>query len=422
MPASLRFIHAADIHLGSPLRATRNAPEPHLIRRSHASIEAWEQLVSYALESQVDFVLLAGDIFDTEQPSYAQYQLFIQGLERLDQADIFVYIALGNHDPYSVWMPRLTRVPRNTFVCAADHADYFVYKKNGEVGAIIAGRSLDKDNSFAQDAYLHGMSAASAIRHTGHQSPFVIGLAHTGLTIDRATAPTSTQQLYASNMDYWALGHIHKPWVDNPKDPHIAYPGCLQGRDIGEPGVHGFYLAQLNEGHPITLEFVPLTSLVWDMCEVEISDTQSLYEVQALIEQTLEKRRREEKAEYLCARVSLRGSSELVRELSLLAVREDMAQAINMQNKDIFCESIRNTTHGSEASREADPDYSSFAELCDQQAQALYNDMSRQQALLDELFKQYGSYDELLARVGSEELLNRALSSIRQDLYRGGGA
>ena len=103
MAERLTFIHAADLHIGAPFRGLRALSERWASRLVEAIPEAYERVVSAAIDNRVDFVVIAGDIFDTARPSYADYLTFFDGLSRLDAEGIPVYMCTGNHDPYTTW-------------------------------------------------------------------------------------------------------------------------------------------------------------------------------------------------------------------------------------------------------------------------------------------------------------------------------
>ena len=69
-PMGFKFIHAADIHLDSPLRglsAYENAPAERL---RNASRDAFQELVTRAIDEQVTFMVIAGDLYDGDWRDY----------------------------------------------------------------------------------------------------------------------------------------------------------------------------------------------------------------------------------------------------------------------------------------------------------------------------------------------------------------
>ncbi|MEI6531188.1 MAG: DNA repair exonuclease, partial [bacterium] len=101
------FVHTADLHLGTPFQGISGASQAVQKKLTAATYRAFENIVSYALENKVDFMLVAGDIFNSTDRSLHAQLVFLQGLRRLDQAGIPVYIAHGNHDPLDGWSAAL---------------------------------------------------------------------------------------------------------------------------------------------------------------------------------------------------------------------------------------------------------------------------------------------------------------------------
>ncbi|WP_054706843.1 metallophosphoesterase family protein [Secundilactobacillus paracollinoides] len=94
----MKFIHAADLHLDSPFEGLRQLPEPVWQLIYQAPFKATQQLVDQAIDQEVAFVLLAGDLFDRETQSVAAQLFLNEQLQRLIDAQIGVYLCFGNHD------------------------------------------------------------------------------------------------------------------------------------------------------------------------------------------------------------------------------------------------------------------------------------------------------------------------------------
>lgn len=235
MSDSLTFIHAADLHIGAPFKGMRALSSHWADTLAEAIVSAYGRVVDAAIEHRVDFVLFAGDVFDNVHASYRDYAKFFQGLERLAREGIAAFIVAGNHDPLSHWRHEYRELPSNTVILAADRPDFALYRRDGKPLCIIAGRSF-ADNTVAEGSNLAaGITRAEAIAVLGPDgaaAPFAVGLLHTGLHIDQQTAPTSLAALRAAGFDYWALGHIHTRFIDDPQMPVVSFPGNIQGLSI----------------------------------------------------------------------------------------------------------------------------------------------------------------------------------------------
>ena len=126
------FIHAADLHLGAPFKGLRTiAPEWSEVLLQ-AIPESFRKVISTALAEKVDFVVIAGDVFDNSHPSYADFSLFVKGLKQLNEAGIPVYFVTGNHDPYLSWDNSFASLPPNAHLLGATKPEFICYKRDNK--------------------------------------------------------------------------------------------------------------------------------------------------------------------------------------------------------------------------------------------------------------------------------------------------
>lgn len=337
MRARASFIHAADLHLGSPLKGI-GEKDPILaetLRRAVAC--AFDRMIEQAIGREVDFVLIAGDIFDSEEPSYADMMRFIEGMERLRRAGIPVFAATGNHERSGAWQHGFASLPDNVRVFSGEHAEYDVVDRNGRALCAVVGRGF-APGSLEDE--LPAMGAGAVFRACGRDVPFAVGLLHTGLDIDRKIAPVSPQALRATHLDYWALGHIHGRCCDDAADPRIAFPGCIQGRDTGEPGDCGCNLVHLEEGMPNQVEFLHLSTVAWERVGVDVAGASSVLDLERRIAGILADRAAALQSELLVARVVIEGSGGLRDVLLERGVLADMRGRLNGVRAGFACDSI----------------------------------------------------------------------------------
>ena len=126
-----RFIHAADIHLDSPLRSLALRNQELAVLIGNATRRAFERIIDLALSERVNALLIAGDLYDGDQTSMKTARFLAEQLRRLDQAGIDVFIIRGNHDALSKITKELTlpervqifdRKARAITVSAPDHS------------------------------------------------------------------------------------------------------------------------------------------------------------------------------------------------------------------------------------------------------------------------------------------------------------
>src|SRR5690348_10622729 len=99
---NFQFIHAADLHLGSPFVGLALHDEEIAKRFSYANREAFSDLIARAVDLKVAFVVIAGDVYDGDWKDTSIGLFFNRELARLDRAGIPVFLVKGNHDAESV--------------------------------------------------------------------------------------------------------------------------------------------------------------------------------------------------------------------------------------------------------------------------------------------------------------------------------
>ena len=250
---SFTFLHAADLHLDSPLRGLD--PDAPTGRIRDATRQALANLVKLALEKQVAFVLLAGDLYDGNWKDWRTGQFLVQQLAQLTREGIEVVAISGNHD-----------------------AEQVLTKKLNLPGMLRASKPETRRLKRAPVA-VHGQSfATQAVTDNlalGYPEPidglFNIGLLHTacGSGDHENYAPCSVADLARHGYDYWALGHVHTRDVLSRK-PWVVFPGNMQGRHINEEGAKGATLVSVAGGHA-TIEHQELDVLRWLRLEVNVT-------------------------------------------------------------------------------------------------------------------------------------------------------
>lgn len=254
----MRFLHAADLHLDSPLRGLDRYPGAPVERLRNATRAALEKLVDKALGEKVDFVLFAGDIYDRDWQDFHTGLYFREQMVRLGRAGIRVFIVQGNHDAQGV-ISRQLPLPDNVTVFSSRSAQTV---RLDELGVAIHGRSfperaVDEDLVPAYPAPVPGC--------------FNIGLLHTSLNGrggHDTYAPTDLGTLLAKAYDYWALGHVHTREVVC-ENPRVVFPGNLQGRHANETGAKGCELVTVLNGR-IEAEFLPLDVVRWHRLDLAL--------------------------------------------------------------------------------------------------------------------------------------------------------
>lgn len=328
----MRFIHASDLHIDSPLRGLDRYDGAPVERLRTATRGAIERLVDIAIQEQVDFVLLSGDIYDRDWQDFHTGLFFRDQMVRLGRAGIRVFIVQGNHDAQGVISRQLMLPPHVTvFSSRAAHTE-----RIDELWVAIHGRSFPERivNEDFVPSYPPPVPGF-----------FNIGMLHTSLTgrIGHDTyAPTDLTTLIAKGYDYWALGHVHAREVVS-EQPRIVFPGNLQGRHANETGPKGCELVTVDASH-IEAEFVPLDVVRWSQVTVRLDGIEHLDALGEAFRASLEPLLNGASDRLHAVRVTLSGSTELHRieanqPGTLTAAAHAVAQ--DVVDGDIWIEQVR---------------------------------------------------------------------------------
>lgn len=347
MADSLTFLHAADLHIGAPFRGLRALSEEWARRLTEAIPAAWDRVVELAVTRHVDFVVVSGDIFDSVRASYRDYLRFFEGLNRLDAEGIPSYLCTGNHDPLSLWQQDFFALPPSVTMLAADRPDFALFEKEDRPLAIIGGRGYPNKVWSPNENIAEGITRAAAIRALGPraaEAPYAVGVLHTGLTLDPVKAPSNPMELLRAGFDYWALGHIHKRWVNDERAPRIAFSGCIQGRDVRETGPRGVNLVTLSPGRPPEVTFVPTASVVWEAVKVDASDCANIPALVAKTMRELFAVNGDASCEMMVSRITFVGATPLHEVLARPGVLEEVRASLNDSYSEFFCDGLIDAT------------------------------------------------------------------------------
>lgn len=261
--APLRFIHCADLHLDRPFQGLTDIPPAIAERVRESTFRSLHRIVSAAIGHEVDFVVIAGDLFDGENRSLRAQARFRTEMERLWANGIEVFAVHGNHDPLEAkWVP--LNLPENVHIFGLE-VEMIPYLKDGETLAHLYGFSYkQRAVNEGQGPYYHKIPGARY--HIG----ILHGQEENSHSEHAAYAPFSVGELLEKGFDYWALGHIHKRSLLH-EDPIIYYPGNIQGLHPKETGEKGCVLVELN-GKSANHSLISTAEVVWSACDISIRD------------------------------------------------------------------------------------------------------------------------------------------------------
>ncbi|MBD5646607.1 MAG: DNA repair exonuclease [Desulfovibrio sp.] len=324
----IRYIHAADLHLDTPFRglAQETGQGGRLARLLHdATFIAFERLIGCCEREKPDFLVLSGDIYNQEDHSVKAQLALRDGCLRLERLGIPVFIAHGNHDPLS---SRLTSVewPENVVIFGAE-PETRPLLRDGETLALIHGISHARPRE--------GRNLARLFRRDAGEDCFQLGVLHCAVqgegTADRY-APCSLEDLVATGLDAWALGHVHERCILS-EQPFIAYPGNTQGLHINETGPRGCLVVTAcpHAGSwRCEAEFRALGPVQWEKLALDLEGVDHLDEVERRMAAALARLGEEAPptCEAVMARVTLAGRTPLDAVLRRPDAAEDLAERL----------------------------------------------------------------------------------------------
>ncbi len=320
-----RFIHAADLHIDSPLRGLETYAGAPVDRLRGATREALENLVTLAIDRQVDFVVLAGDLFDRQWQDMNTGLRTADQFRRLHRASIPVYLIRGNHDAASK-VRSVVRWPDNVHEFSVRKPQSYALDRLGVVlhGQGFAHRECTTDLASTYPDPVPDM--------------FNIGVLHTSLTgaaPHEPYAPTSLETLVQRGYDYWALGHIHQR-SDPPlhQQPHIVFSGNTQGRHIHEPGAKGCLLVGVSETGDIDLEFCPTDTVRWHAADVTLGAEDGLESLFDAVRARLAACQEAAEGRLVAVRLTIGGTCSAHQQLADPSRREEvLAEIRNLANE-----------------------------------------------------------------------------------------
>jgi DNA repair protein SbcD/Mre11 len=296
----MKFLHAADLHLDSPLRGLARYEEAPAATLRSATREAFNNLVDLAIEEKVSFVLLAGDLYDGTWQDFSTAIFLAKKLGELGREGIRVFGVLGNHDAQSKLTKALEK-PQNLTLFSSKKATTEVLE---ELDVAIHGQSFD------QQHVVDNLAAGYPIAKPGL---FNIGLLHTSLDGREGHAnyaPCKLDDLRAKNYHYWALGHVHAR-EDVSQDPWVVYPGCLQGRHAREIGPKGCCLVTVEDGQVESVEHRAVDVVRWARSDIDLSQANNLQDVLDRTGKTLRELIEDADGRIIAARLRFVGASKV---------------------------------------------------------------------------------------------------------------
>jgi exonuclease SbcD len=302
---SFRFIHTGDVHLDSPLKGLAGQQSAAAERIRTATRTAFSNVIDAAIEDEVDFVIIAGDLYDGDWRDYQTGLFFVREMGRLAKARIPAFVLYGNHDAENQITKRLT-LPDNVRV--------FSTRKPETIRLDGCALALH-GQSFRQRAVTENLVPAYPQPVDGC---FNIGVLHTGLGgIDGHAnyAPCTLDDLVNKGYDYWALAHVHNGGVLHVH-PHVVFCGNLQGRHVRESGAKSATLVSVQDDVVRDVSTIETDVVRWTRLAVDVEGAAHCNDVIDRMRAAMEENVAKNSGRLLACRIVLTGRTALHDEIS----------------------------------------------------------------------------------------------------------
>jgi len=281
----MKFAHMADCHIGS-------WRDPKL---RDASTRAFLKAVNICIEKQVDFVLIAGDLFNTALPGIDALKVVVTKLKELKDSNIPVYAIPGSHD----FSPS-----GKTIIDVLENAGLLINVMKGDIidEKLKLEFTLDKKTGtkitgiFGKKGMLEKSHYKSLSKNEMEQEKgFKVFMFHTALTEFKPEELDSMESqslsLLPKNFDYYAGGHVHYVFNKQEQDYGlIAYPGPLFPNSFSELEKlenGGFYIVEKTD--KLELKYEPI--VIYNVLSLNIDcNNKSPEQIRAELEEKIKGR------------------------------------------------------------------------------------------------------------------------------------
>ncbi|MAM65943.1 MAG: hypothetical protein CL702_06115 [Chloroflexi bacterium] len=273
----MRILHFSDLHIGVE-NYGQTDPETGLSTRLADFLSSLDEVVEYALTEDVDLVLLAGDAYKGRDPSQTHQREFAKRLSRLSEASIPSFLLVGNHDlPNAVSRATAVEIFQTLQVpylqVGSNLQNYTIPTKSGPLQILAVpwprrsgilsreesrGLTIEEVRQAVQDRMTQAIYARAE-----SLDPDVPAILTGHVTVNGATVGTERSMMLGQDhvllagdigrpqVDYVALGHIHKHQILRNENPFMAYSGSLQRVDFSEEGDDkGFCVVDMDPAAP----------------------------------------------------------------------------------------------------------------------------------------------------------------------------
>ena len=285
---SIKVLHTGDVHLGYDFGSAYDVNESFVSNGIHGSAnnrvqeikDTFRKIIDICRDEKADIMLIAGDLFDNENPSGELVTWVAEEFNRI--SEVMIMISPGNHDYYipGGCYDKINTLCENVFIFDGE-MDFYEFNIRNMVIRIYGAAFTDKvcmDTLMKQRIMPRDMGVNLGVFHGTIE----------GTESKHPYNPMSIKQIERNGFDYLALGHIHKQTeVLHAGMTNYAYCGCPEGMSFGTQGVKGVYLGMVGNGYA-DMRYVPVCRRRYEELDIDMTDKDSNYiQTAALIERKL---------------------------------------------------------------------------------------------------------------------------------------
>ncbi len=255
----MKLIHAADIHLDSPLRGLDRIGVDNADLVRQATRRALENLVQLTLREEAKVLVIAGDLYDGDWHDYDTGRFFLSQMHALADSRVEVVMGSGNNDAASQ-ITRALRLPPHVNMLSADAPESHFLE---DLGLVVHGQS------YAHRDVHTNLAAAYPRAEPGLINVGVLHTSAAGYDGHKPYAPCSKADLEGLGYHYLALGHVHNRQAVVDGDRPAWFSGNIQGRHARETGSKGALVVDLEMDAPAAVSFRPLDHVRWEILSID---------------------------------------------------------------------------------------------------------------------------------------------------------
>ncbi|MEC7707586.1 MAG: DNA repair exonuclease [Thermoproteota archaeon] len=229
----MKFSHISDTHLG--------LIQYGLSEREQDVYDSFNQAIDISIKDKVDFVIFAGDVFHTPNPSGTAILQMANALKRLKQNEIESFFVLGEHDISRVRATPIPYVYHNLEFSKYIGREEPIYYKNVMIVGLDKVRKNEMDGLEEKFSRLESLAS----KHDGHK----ILVLHQGITEVNKFAGEINSTDLPKNFTYYAMGHLHDKFLkqyEHLKGP-LVYPGSTDMTSNQGDAEKGFFEVDISE-------------------------------------------------------------------------------------------------------------------------------------------------------------------------------